>query len=101
VRIPQASYPFVKTGPCPAAWRNKNNESGASMANRGTGRLPTRIGGSNKLISLADTAELLGVPTSTLYKRWREFGLPAYRVGRAIKFRERDIDAWLETRRIA
>jgi hypothetical protein len=36
-----------------------------------TGRLPKRIGGSNTLISLSDTAERLDVPTSTLYKNWR------------------------------
>jgi len=62
----------------------------------GTKRLPTRIGGSNKLISLADTAELLDVPTSTLYKRWQEWGLQAYRVGRSLKFRERDVEAWID-----
>jgi hypothetical protein len=61
----------------------------------GTKRLPTRIGGSNRLISLIDTAELLDVPTSTLYKK-RLWGLQAYRIGRALKFRERDIEAWLD-----
>jgi excisionase family DNA binding protein len=66
-----------------------------------TKRLPTRIGGSNKLISLADTAERLDVPVSTLYKRWREWGLKAYRVGRALKFRERDIEAWLDQQLVA
>ena len=67
----------------------------------GTTRLPTRIGGSNKLISLADTAARLDVPTSTLYKRWREWGLQAYRIGRALKFRERDIEAWLDRQLVA
>jgi excisionase family DNA binding protein len=72
------------------------------MANQdSTSRLPTRIGGSNKLISLADTAERLDVPVSTLYKRWREWGLKVYRVGRALKFRERDIEAWLDQQLVA
>jgi len=62
----------------------------------GTKRLPTRIGGSNKLISLAATAELLDVPVSTLYKQWQAWGLSAYRIGRALKFRERDIESWLD-----
>jgi excisionase family DNA binding protein len=66
-----------------------------------TGRLPNRIGGSNKLISLSDTAERLDVPTSTLYKNWRAWGLNAYRIGRALKFRERDIEAWLDRQLVA
>jgi predicted DNA-binding transcriptional regulator AlpA len=28
-------------------------------------------------------------------------GLPAYRIGKAIRFRERDIENWLERQRIA
>jgi excisionase family DNA binding protein len=66
-----------------------------------TTRLPTRIGGSNKLISLAGTAELLDVPTSTLYKNWRAWGLQAYRVGRSLKFRVRDVEAWLDRQLVA
>jgi excisionase family DNA binding protein len=66
-----------------------------------TTRLPTRIGGSNKLISLRETAERIDVPTSTLYKQWRNWGLPAYHVGRALKFRERDIEAWLDRQLVA
>jgi excisionase family DNA binding protein len=42
----------------------------------------------------------LDVPVSTLYKHWREWQLTAYRVGRALKFRERDIEAWLERQRV-
>jgi excisionase family DNA binding protein len=72
------------------------------MANQdSTSRLPKRIGGSNKLISLKDTAAMLDVPTSTLYKQWQNWGLKAYRVGRALKFRERDIDAWLDRQLVA
>jgi excisionase family DNA binding protein len=66
-----------------------------------TSRLPKRLGGSNKLISLSDTAERLDVPTSTLYKNWRAWGLKAYRIGRALKFRERDIEAWLDRQLVA
>jgi excisionase family DNA binding protein len=73
----------------------------ADKTQDGTTRLPTRIGGSNKLISLQETAERLDVPTSTLYKRWREWGLTAYRVGRSLKFRERDIDVWIDRQRVA
>ena len=60
----------------------------------------TTLGGSNRLIGVRETAERLDVPVSTLYKHWREWQLTAYRVGRALKFRERDIEAWLERQRV-
>jgi excisionase family DNA binding protein len=73
------------------------------MANQdSSGRLPAkRLGGSNKMISLRETAGRLDVPVSTLYKRWQEWGLRAYRIGRALKFRERDIEAWLDRQLVA
>ena len=60
----------------------------------------TRLGGSNKLIGVRETAARLDVPVSTLYKHWRDWHLIAYRVGRALKFRERDIEASLERQRV-
>jgi len=65
-----------------------------------TGSVATRLGGSNRLIGVRETAERLDVPVSTLYKHWREWQLTAYRVGRALKFRERDIEIWLERQRV-
>lgn len=58
------------------------------------------LGGSNRMISLRDTAERLGVTPDSFYKTWRRWGIPAYRIGKAIKFRERDIEHWLEQHRI-
>ncbi|MET8680918.1 helix-turn-helix domain-containing protein [Streptomyces sp. NPDC004647] len=52
-------------------------------------------GGSNRLLTPPQTAEFLAVPLSTLYSQWRRWGLPAYRVGRHLRFRERDLEAWL------
>ena len=66
-----------------------------------TSRLPKRIGGSNKLIGLKETAAMLDVPESSMYKNWRTWGLKAYRVGRSLKFRERDIEAWLDRQLVA
>jgi excisionase family DNA binding protein len=65
-----------------------------------TANVAMRLGGSNRLIGVRETAERLDVPVSTLYKHWREWQLTAYRVGRALKFRERDIEAWLERQRV-
>ena len=38
----------------------------------------------------------LQVSTDSLYKRWRAWGLPGIHVGRLLRFRERDINTWLE-----
>ena len=65
-----------------------------------TANVAVRLGGSNRLIGVRETAARLGVPVSTLYKHWREWQLTAYRVGRALKFRERDIEVWLERQRV-
>lgn len=54
------------------------------------------LGGSRRLLSAAETAELLSVPLSTLYQKWRTWGLRAYRVGKALRFRESDVWLWLE-----
>jgi excisionase family DNA binding protein len=57
------------------------------------------LGGSNTLRSMPETAEYLNVPLRSLRSHWRKWGLPAYRVGRSIQFRERDLEAWLEDHR--
>lgn len=54
------------------------------------------IGGSNKLFSVEETAKYLGVHPDTLYRNWRKWNLTAIQVGRQIKFRGRDVEAWLE-----
>jgi len=56
--------------------------------------------GSAAATGVRETAARLDVPVSTLYKHWREWQLTAYRVGRALKFRERDIEVWLERQRV-
>lgn len=53
------------------------------------------IGGSNKLLSMTDTATFLGVPVSTLQHNWKVWELPGYRVGKRVQFRERDLEQWL------
>ena len=43
---------------------------------------------SERLMTLADLAELLGVPVTTLYQwRHRGEGPPGYRVGRHVRYR--------------
>jgi excisionase family DNA binding protein len=49
---------------------------------------------------VADLARFLGVPVNTIYK-WRTSGEgpPAYRVGKHLRFDERQVHEWLSTRR--
>jgi excisionase family DNA binding protein len=42
----------------------------------------------------------LGVTMRTLYRFVDLDGLPAYKMGRVIRFRRGDVEAWLETRRV-
>ena len=53
-------------------------------------------GGSNRLLSADETATHLGVSVDTIYRNWQKWGLTGYRIGRALKFRERDIENWIE-----
>jgi excisionase family DNA binding protein len=51
----------------------------------------------DKLMSLTDVSEMLGIPVHTLY-RWRHKGdgPVGYRVGRHVRHRREAVEAWLE-----
>ena len=52
-----------------------------------------------RLLTVEDLAEYLGVPVATLYAwRYRRQGPPGFRVGRHIRFRRSDVDDWIEDR---
>jgi excisionase family DNA binding protein len=59
------------------------------------GGMPLR-GGSNQMLTAEDVAEALQVSVDTVYRKWRAWGLKGHRVGRLLRFRERDITTWLE-----
>lgn len=48
-------------------------------------------------------AEYLGVKSETLntWRCKRQHAIPYYKVGRLIRYRKADLDAWLEQRRVA
>ena len=50
-----------------------------------------------RLMSLTDVSEMLGIPVHTLY-RWRHNGdgPVGYRVGRHVRYRREAVEAWLE-----
>lgn len=54
------------------------------------------------LLTLAEAAEYLGVKVKTLYE-WRRLrkGPPSLQVGRLVKYRVDDLDAWLTPARLA
>jgi excisionase family DNA binding protein len=58
-------------------------------------------GGSNRLLNLVYTAAYLDVPERRLRDNWRRWGIPTYKVGRELRFRVRDLEAWLESNREA
>ena len=54
------------------------------------------LGGSNRLLSAREVAGILGVPERTVRDKWREWGLPAYRIGKHLRWKERDVLAWID-----
>jgi len=60
--------------------------------------LRVTIGGSNRLLRMAEAAEYLNTPKRTLEQNWRRWGLRAHRIGRAVQFRERELERWIESR---
>jgi excisionase family DNA binding protein len=55
-----------------------------------------RLGGSNKMVSPQELADRLGVSRDTVYDEWRAWGLTGYRFGKHLRFREREVDAWID-----
>lgn len=47
------------------------------------------------LVTVADLARHLGVSAKHIYNLVNREGLPAIRVGRAVRFRMADVEAWL------
>ena len=71
----------------------------ASVRHRAT-RRAAPVGGSNRLLSVEELAAWLGVPKKTVYGCWRQWGLRGYRVGRYLRFRERHVEEWLQSREV-
>lgn len=55
---------------------------------------------SDRLLTAAEVADLLGVSKSWVLREWQAGRLPGFRLtSRALRFRRDEIDAWLETHR--
>jgi excisionase family DNA binding protein len=57
------------------------------------------LGGSNRMLTSREVAAILAVPERTVRDRWREWGLQAYRIGKHLRWRERDVHAWIDRQR--
>jgi len=58
-------------------------------------------GGSNKALSAKEVAEDQGISVDTLFRKWRDWNMPAYYIGRQWRILERNYDAWLAERQKA
>ena len=54
----------------------------------------------DRLMTVEDLAEYLGIPVQTVYKQ-RSMGTepPGYPVGRSVRFKRSEVDAWLAKRK--
>ena len=50
---------------------------------------------SERLLKVREVAETLGGTPKTVLRWTAERGLPGYRLGRALRYREGDLEAWL------
>ena len=55
--------------------------------------------GTSTLLDVLELAEYLRVPQSWIYDNHQQLELPALKVGRHLRFRASDIEAWLESRK--
>lgn len=72
---------------------------GRSLGPRSDGSEPGDGGPNAQLLTVDELARLLRVPKATIY-RWRSTGggPPGYTIGRYVRFRWPDVEAWLEER---
>ena len=58
-----------------------------------------KIGGSNKLVSMHEAADYLSVSYKNFAANYKGWHIPFHRVGNRVKFRERDLETFLDRHR--
>lgn len=53
----------------------------------------------DKLLSNREAATYCGIPLRTWQSYYLIWGVPHFRIGRSIKFRLSELDAWVESKR--
>jgi excisionase family DNA binding protein len=75
---------------------NNNTTEVTAYRRRTKPRIAGTLGGSNRMLSAREVAGILGVPERTVRDKWRAWGLPAYRIGKHLRWKERDVLAWID-----
>ena len=77
--------------------RSNNQRTATVEVARPSGRSVGLAEGSERLMTLLEVWQLLGVPVATLY-RWRHRGEgpTGYRIGRHVRYRRAAVEAWME-----
>ena len=82
-----------------------NDGTNAERGRAGRGQQATRggarpragtLGGSNRMLSAREVAAILSVPERTIREKWRDWELPAYRIGKHLRWKEREVYAWID-----
>jgi excisionase family DNA binding protein len=94
---PYPATPSDREGPRPTRATDDRQQCGGQQAASKKGTL----GGSNRLLSSRDVAAILAIPERTVRDRWKEWGLPAYRIGKHLRWKERDVYAWIERQSVS
>ena len=73
-----------------------DNGKEASAYRKGTRPRSGALGGSNKMLSAREVAAILSVPERTIREKWRDWELPAYKIGKHLRWKEREVHAWID-----
>ena len=73
-----------------------SDEKEANAHRKGVRPRTGTLGGSNRMLSARDVAAILSVPERTVREKWREWELPAYRIGKHLRWKEREVYAWID-----
>lgn len=52
-----------------------------------------------RLVTARELADYLSLSASTILDMWERNELPGFKIGRAVRFRPSEVEAWLEQRR--
>jgi excisionase family DNA binding protein len=50
---------------------------------------------SSRMLSVQELAQMLAVSPDTVYDQWRQWGLKGYKIGKHLRFREREVEQWI------
>jgi excisionase family DNA binding protein len=74
-----------------------NNEEKKATAYQRRAKPSTgTLGGSNRMLSAREVAAILSVPERTVRENWREWDMRAYRIGKHLRWKERELYAWID-----